>query len=73
MLVSTPSYLLISAMTITSQAIAHMLLTSEGSFKKEIKKLPDPDLLLKASGTVQKVDTHYLCDTHRKLCRSVFR
>lgn len=43
--------------TTLDQAIAHMLLTSEGSFKKEIKKLPDPDLLSKAPGTIQKVNT----------------
>ena len=36
------------------QAIAHMLLTTEGSFKKDLKKLPDPDMLSKAS-SVQKV------------------
>ena len=36
------------------KATAHMLLTTEGSFKKELKKLPDPDLLSKAS-SVQKV------------------
>ena len=32
-----------------------MLITSEGSFKKELKKLPDPDLLSKTTGPIQKV------------------
>ena len=36
------------------KAVAHMLLTTEGSFKKELKKLPDPDMLSKSS-SVQKV------------------
>ena len=47
------------------KAIAHMLLTTEGSFKKELKRLPDPDLLSKAS-SVQKV---VLCP--RVLCPRV--
>ena len=40
------------------KAVTHMLLTTEDSFKKELKKLTDADMLTKAS-SVQKVA---LCD-----------